>query len=173
MMNEEPTLFDIPAFTQTVTCDGCGKSLFQISEIFKEDILIECGGCGLKFTIYTVKADEAIKENLLQEQVRQDQRKLNALLAIRLHSFEAQIGGPGEGAVLFFETFIKSVLDATTESIDGDILEELRELFFRRIKDSGLDEGQELFVLDVEKAVTETLLSSGYERDESAEIEGC
>ena len=66
-------------------------------------------------------------------------------------------------AALLFETYAKSIQNAVVESIDGDILEELRALFFCRVKDNGVDKGQELFLLDIEGVVSETLQSSGYE----------
>ncbi len=172
-MNEEQTLSDTQIFTQLVHCDECDESLFQISEVFENDISIKCGECGARFTVYAEKADEVITKNLLQQgQARGDRSKLSELLEIRLHAFEDQIGH-GEGAVLFFETFIKSILAAVTESIDSDILEELRTLFFRRIKDSGMDEGQELFLLDVETAATRALERSDYEQvdDERSDYE--
>ncbi len=160
-MNGERALSEI--FTQVIICDRCGESLFEVAEMYKKDISIRCHKCGQKFKIFAEKENEAITENLLQQgQVwNQDQLKLSELLEIRLHSFELQIGY-GEGAALLFETYVETLFDAVISSVDDAVLQKLQSLFFRKIRDKGMNEGPAL-IDDIETAAGEALRSADYE----------
>ncbi len=163
-MNEKPI------FTQTIRCDDCDESLFEIAEMYKEDVCIRCHECGAQFTIFVEKGGEAISRTLSEEQKRQDHISLSELLEIRLHAFEEQAGGYGPAAALLFENYIETLFDAVIESVDDAILKRLQVAFFHKIKDKGMSEGPAL-LLDIESAAVETLEHSGYELQIDGETE--
>ncbi len=163
-MNEKPI------FTQTIRCDDCDESLFEIAEMYKEDVCIRCHECGAQFTVFVEKGNEAISRILTQERVRGDRISLSELFEIRLHAFEVQIGR-GEGAALLFETYVETLYDAVIGSIDDIILKRLQTSFLCKIRDKGMNEGPAL-LLDIEEESGKALQRAGYElQNDESEIE--
>ena len=159
MMNEEQI------FMQTVRCD-CGKDLFKISEMYKENIVIRCDGCGARFTIFAEKGGEAVIRTLARGQ---DQKKLSALLTVRLRAFEEQAGTCREAAALLFQEYIESLYPAVLEGIDNAILQHLQTLFFSN-QDKSISDASAL-LLKIEEAAVETLERNGYELQVDGETE--
>lgn len=164
MMNEESV------FTQVIRCDRCGKSLFEIAELYKKNICIKCGGCGATFMVYTEEDSEAAAGTTDGGQKERSHFELSELLEIRLHSFELQTGRRGEGAALLFENYVESLFDAVVEDTDNEILKRLQKLFFDKIRDAGMSEGLALLD-DIEKVAAQTLRHSGYELIDEAGTE--